>query len=82
MHETLAVGNFNLDEEQSRTLAALTSSDCLSFYMPPDLSDVKQEQEELERKQQLEKANILREILSSEKKYISDLREIVEVIHF
>lgn len=34
------------------------------------------------RKRQLEKFNILKEVLSSEKKYLNDLREIVEVTFF
>lgn len=54
----------------------LSSSDCLSFYMP-DLNEFKLETQHNLKKQQ-EKCNILKEILSSEKKYLSDLREIVE----
>ena len=34
------------------------------------------------RKRQLEKFNILKEVLSSEKKYLNDLREIVEVTFY
>ncbi|CAF0843139.1 unnamed protein product [Brachionus calyciflorus] len=54
----------------------LNSNICLSFYKP-DLNDFKLETE-FNLKRQQEKCNILKEILSSEKKYLSDIREIVE----
>ena len=54
----------------------LSSNDCLSFYTP-DLNDLKLETQHNLKRQQ-EKFNILKEVLSSEKKYLSDLREIVE----
>ncbi len=54
----------------------LSSNDCLSFYTP-DLNEFKLETQ-YNMKRQQEKFNILKEVLSSEKKYLSDLREIVE----
>ena len=55
----------------------LSSNDCLSFYTP-DLNEFKLETQHNLKRQQ-EKFNILKEVLTSEKKYMSDLREIVEV---
>jgi hypothetical protein len=55
----------------------LSSNDCLSFYTP-DLNEFKLETQNNVKRQQ-EKFNILKEVLSSEKKYLSDLKEIVEV---
>lgn len=60
--------------------SCINSNDCLSFYMPV-LSDFKIENEFNIKKQQ-EKVNILKEILSSEKKYLNDIKEIVEVGYF
>jgi hypothetical protein len=55
----------------------LNSNDCLSFYTP-DLNDLKHKTQQ-NLKQQQEKFNILKEILSSENKYLNDLKEIVDV---
>lgn len=55
----------------------LNANICLSYYKP-DLNDYKLEIETNLKRQQ-EKFNILKEILSSEKKYLNDIREIVEV---
>ncbi|RMZ99119.1 pleckstrin homology domain-containing family G member 1 isoform X2, partial [Brachionus plicatilis] len=54
----------------------LNANICLSYYKP-DLSDYKLDIETNLKRQQ-EKFNILKEILSSEKKYLNDIREIVE----
>jgi len=69
---------------------AINSSDCLSFYMS-DLANStinasfkfdnssSKSQTTLNSKNKLEKFHILKEVLSSEKKYLNDLKEIVEV---
>lgn len=56
---------------------ALNSNICLSYYKP-ELNNYRIDIETNLKRQQ-EKFNILKEILSSEKKYLSDIREIVEV---
>jgi hypothetical protein len=60
----------------------LTSNECLSFYMP-DLNIVDDNKETnamlVSMSKQKERANVLKEILTSEKKYLNDLREIVQV---
>ena len=88
----ISIDNFkNIDD----TIGIINSNDCLSFYMP-DLNDFKQQQQQQIQqlnqndtndndqqqnlKKQQEKFNILKEILTSEKKYLNDLKEIVEVI--
>jgi hypothetical protein len=69
---------------------AINSNDCLSFYMS-DLGNSitnssfkfdnssTNSQAAINSKNKLEKFHILKEVLSSEKKYLNDLKEIVEV---
>ena len=62
----------------------LTSNECLSFYMPDltmTIDDSKETNATLlvSMSKQKERANVLKEILTSEKKYLNDLREIVQV---
>ena len=60
----------------------LTSNECLSFYMP-NLTIIDDNKETnamlVSMSKQKERANVLKEILTSEKKYLNDLREIVQV---
>jgi hypothetical protein len=68
----------------------INSNDCLSFYMS-DLANStinpsfkfdnssSNSQTAINSKNKLEKFHILKEVLSSEKKYLNDLKEIVEV---
>lgn len=65
--------------ETTRSLSSLGQDGCQSFVILPDNENISSAEHSLIMKRHKEKCNVLKEILSSEKKYISDIREIVEV---
>ena len=79
-------------QQQETVNAGITSNECLSFYMP-DLTIIDDSTTRITTTSSgsssssiqssmhihKEKLNILREIVSSEKKYVNDLKEIVHV---
>ena len=64
--------------ETMNSLASLSHANCASFVTVPDLSDHCSPEFLQSTKRHREKNNVVKEMLSSEKKYIGDIREIVE----
>lgn len=69
--------------ETTRSLSSLGQESCQSYVTLPDTDiNMTAVEHSILIKRHKEKCNVLKEILSSEKKYITDIKEIVEVTFF
>jgi hypothetical protein len=77
--------SFVTTKSLSSSSSSTSQTSFSSFVTTPDLSSNESNSnqiDELTLKKNIEKANVLKEILTSEQKYINDIKEIVEVIIF
>ena len=83
-HSTVSLHHSNFNSfETTKSLSSLSQLSYSSFITTPDISyevvNSTPEYADDTLKKQIEKGNVLKEILSSEKKYVNDMKEIVEV---